>query len=74
MKIEWTVGKKLALGFGLALALLLIIGGVSLWSTASLLESVEKVRHTHEVLENLEAVLSLIKDAETGQRGFLLTR
>jgi PAS domain S-box-containing protein len=31
------------------------------------------VVHTHEVSEKLEHVLSVLKDAETGQRGFLLT-
>ena len=74
MKTEWTVGKKLALGFGLALALLLIVGGVSYWSINSLIENANWVAHTHQVLENLEAVISLLKDAETGQRGFVLTR
>ena len=36
-------------------------------------DSSRKVTHTHEVLVKLEHVLSLLKDAETGQRGFLLT-
>jgi CheY-like chemotaxis protein/signal transduction histidine kinase len=33
----------------------------------------QRVTHTLGVLEQLEAILSLAKDAETGQRGFLLT-
>ena len=32
----------------------------------------EWVDHTHSVLENLEATLSVIKDAETGQRGYII--
>ena len=72
--MQWTVGKKLAGGFGLALFLLLLIGGVSYWSVNSLIENSSWVAHTHEVLENLEGIISLLKDAETGQRGFLLTR
>ena len=35
--------------------------------------AVESVAHTREVLEQLENVLSSLKDAETGQRGYLLT-
>ncbi len=35
--------------------------------------SVQWVSHTNEVLTRLEAVLSTLKDAETGQRGYLLT-
>jgi CHASE3 domain sensor protein len=31
------------------------------------------VTHTHQVLSAIEAVSSELKDAETGQRGYLLT-
>jgi methyl-accepting chemotaxis protein len=74
MKIEWTVGKKLAMGFGLALVMLLIVAGASYWNINSLVENAGWVTHTHSVLEDLEGILSLLKDAETGQRGFVLTR
>lgn len=37
-------------------------------------EKLEWVIHTHEVITNSEKLLSSIKDAETGQRGFLLTQ
>jgi methyl-accepting chemotaxis protein len=73
MKTQWTVGKKLAAAFGLALLLLLLIGGVSFWSIGLLVRTGAKVAHTYQVLENLEALISLLKDAETGQRGYLLT-
>ncbi len=33
----------------------------------------EQVTHGYEVLRDIEALLSTLKDAETGQRGFLLT-
>ena len=35
--------------------------------------AVERVTQTLEVRHQLEALLSSVKDAETGQRGFLLT-
>jgi methyl-accepting chemotaxis protein len=73
MRGQWTVGKRLGAGFGLALLLLVLIAGVSYWSLSRLVDSASWVAHTHEVLENLEGVLSLLKDAETGQRGFLVT-
>jgi methyl-accepting chemotaxis protein len=72
--MSWTVGKKLAAGFGLALLLLFLVAGVSLWSIGVLVETSSWVTHTHEVLENLESVVALLKDAETGERGFLLSR
>src|SRR5713101_4483074 len=68
-----TIGKKIAAGFGLALAILVVIGALSYWSTAKLIETNRWVTHTHEVLANLESLLSLLKDAETGQRSYLLT-
>ena len=42
-------------------------------STQHLIEANRWVVHTHEVIEGLEDVLSVLKDAETGQRGFVLT-
>jgi len=36
-------------------------------------EKLKWVNHTHEVLSIKEALLSAMKDAETGQRGYLLT-
>ena len=60
-------------GFGLALTILIIIGSVSYRSMATLLETANSVTHTHEVLTKLESVISLLKDVETGQRGYLIT-
>ncbi|WP_242504916.1 CHASE3 domain-containing protein [Aliivibrio finisterrensis] len=36
-------------------------------------KKLEWVIHTHDVITNSEKLLSSLKDAETGQRGFLLT-
>lgn len=74
MNIQSSIGKKLLLGFGLGLLMLLIIGTISFWSLVTLVDNTFWVTHTHEVLEDLENILSLMKDMETGQRGFLLTR
>jgi methyl-accepting chemotaxis protein len=73
MTMKWTVGTKIGAGFGLALAILVAIGAVSYRSTTKLTDTSELVTHTHQVLEKLEEVLSGIKDAETGQRGYLIT-
>jgi methyl-accepting chemotaxis protein len=71
--MKWNVGMKIGAGFGIALAILVVIGAVSYRSTVKLTETAQWVAHTHEVLERLESVLSGMKDAETGQRGYLLT-
>jgi methyl-accepting chemotaxis protein len=70
---SWTFGRKIAFGFGLSVTMLLIVGGVAYRSTDALIENNEKVTHSHEVMETLGHVLSLMKDAETGQRGYVLT-
>lgn len=71
--MRWSVGTKIGMGYGLALIILIIIGVVSYRSTTGLIETSDKVAHTHKVLENLELVLSLLKDVETGQRGYTVT-
>ena len=71
--MKWSVGTKIGSGFALALIILIIIGAVSYRSTTGFIESAESVTHTHEVLQKLESLLSKYKDAETGQRGYILT-
>jgi methyl-accepting chemotaxis protein len=71
--MKWNVGMKIGTGFGLALAILVAIGTVSYLSIAKLNDTAEWVTHTYQVLEKLEALLSGLKDAETGQRGYIIT-
>jgi len=71
--MRWTIGTKIGGGFTLALLALLVIGLVSYRSITLLVDTSGQVTHTHHVIENLEQVLSLLKDAETGQRGYLIT-
>ncbi len=68
-----TIAKKITAGFGLALSTLVIIGGLSYRSTSRLIDNNEWVEHTHKVLIGLESVVSLLKTAESAQRGFILT-
>jgi methyl-accepting chemotaxis protein len=70
---NWTFGRKIALGFGLSVAVLLVVGGISYRSTDVLIDNDRSVSHSHAVLETVAHVLSIMKDAETGQRGFVLT-
>ncbi len=71
--MKWNVGTKIGAGFGLALAILLAIGIVAYQSSVKQTDTAGWVDHTHLVLQNLEGVLSGMKDAETGQRGFVIT-
>ena len=71
--MKWSVGSKIGCGFALALVIAVVIGGVSYRNTSQLVESAEWVTHTYQVLENLETLVSTLKDAETGQRGYVIT-
>ncbi|MEH2031570.1 MAG: GAF domain-containing protein [Nostoc sp.] len=66
--------KKVAAGFGLALAILVLIGTISYQSTQVLIHTSKKLNNTQLTINNLQELLSNIKDAETGQRGYILTK
>jgi len=60
-------------GFVVALLAVGIIGIFTYRSLQTREEAVERVTHTLLVIERFEALQSNLKDAETGQRGYLLT-
>lgn len=65
--------RTLTVGFGISLAILLLTSVASFISIRNLIYSANEVNHTNTVLKELENVISYAKDAETGQRGFLLS-
>ena len=65
--------SKLAAVFGTALIILLWIGMLSYRSNVQAEEDHRLVTHTHRVIENLETVLTDVLDAETGERGYIIT-
>jgi diguanylate cyclase (GGDEF)-like protein/PAS domain S-box-containing protein len=68
-----TVEKKIVAGFAVMLMMLLIVGFVSYRNTRKLIRDSNLVAHSHDVLDELEGALSALKDAETGQRGYIIT-
>jgi CheY-like chemotaxis protein/signal transduction histidine kinase/CHASE3 domain sensor protein len=62
-----------ALGLGAALVFFLVSGWVAYLNIQTLREDNQKIVHSHQVITTLDGLLSTVKDAETGQRGFLLT-
>jgi PAS domain S-box-containing protein len=65
--------KKLVAGLGILTAVLVVSAAVVYRNTRQLHEDANWVIHSHEVLDSLGDLLSTMKDAETGQRGFLIT-
>ncbi|MEH2238824.1 GAF domain-containing protein [Nostoc sp.] len=65
--------KKIAAGFGLASAILVLIGVVSYQNTRGSINNRILVKNTDKKINSLEELQSQIKDAETGQRSYILT-
>ena len=67
------VEKRIAFQFVLAATILVVVRVVGYVSLVEALSSARQAEHANEILRGLERVVSLLKDAETGQRGYLLT-
>jgi len=65
--------QKLVIAFGTALVILLWIGVLTFRRTLQEDEDQKWVSHTHLVTEKLDAALADLVDAETNQRGYLIT-
>ena len=64
---------SLVTGSVLIVLALILLAWIYYTNTRGLLETTQQVEHTWEVTTELEATLSGLKDAEAGQRGYLLT-
>jgi len=61
------------LGLGSALGLLLVVGSVSYWSVSGFLAASRNRRHAYEARGTLSNLLIHLEDAESGERGYVLT-
>ncbi len=61
------------LGFVIAVAAVAFISLLTYRALQARANAAQRVTHTLETVDQLETILSLVKDAETGQRGYLLT-
>ncbi|HWW41366.1 CHASE3 domain-containing protein, partial [Pedobacter sp.] len=68
-----TIKNNLRIGLGLSLLVLFVSSSASYFSIRNLIRNSELVAHSNDVISNLDNIISTLKDAETGQRGYLLT-
>ena len=73
-----TNGRHAARNFGRLLGPALVaaavtLGALTLWAAKSYEARLDAVNHTLDVQRRITSVLSVLQDAETGQRGYLLT-
>jgi len=71
MKIS--IGFKLWSSFIVILLVVLVVGVTAYQSMIKFAESTQEVNHTQTVLTRLSDLLTALIDAETGQRGYVLT-
>ncbi|MEH2270124.1 MAG: GAF domain-containing protein [Nostoc sp.] len=72
-KVRKQFFKKIAAGFGLASAILVLIGVVSYQHTRESTNNRSIVKNTYKKLNSVEELLTYIKDAETRQSAYILT-
>ena len=68
-----TLSPALRLAFAATLAVILGTSVISYQNARALFEESQRVAHTYEVRGMLSELLSGFEDAETGERGFLIT-
>lgn len=65
--------RQLQIVFSISIVVLLLSLYASFFSVQRLIDNSKLVNHTHEVLIQADNIISYMKDAETGQRGFIIT-
>ena len=69
---KWSIESKVLAGFGVALAILVFVGGLAYQSTLQYVEASRQVTQTHEAMAALEEIFSLMNQAESDQRGYII--
>ncbi|MGA2987953.1 MAG: PAS domain S-box protein, partial [Terriglobia bacterium] len=73
MKTKSVVNRKVQIAFGSAILIMLVVGAISYRAIVVSSDIDQWVRHTHEVLENLQDLRIAMESIESGYRGYILT-
>jgi hypothetical protein len=71
---EWTVGRKLALGFILSVAAVAVVGFIGYRGTTRADVAAERVAHTVEVRRHLALLLADLVELQNAVRGYVITQ
>jgi len=72
-KMHLTLERKIQIGFGIAVAIIVAVGAAALRSTTATVESALWVAHTLEVRRQLGATFADLITVETAVRGYVIT-
>ncbi|HEY9615385.1 MAG TPA: CHASE3 domain-containing protein, partial [Microcoleaceae cyanobacterium] len=70
---RFKIGTRIGGGFALGLTILTTIGVISYRTTTNLIENADRERKTYQVLGQLNTLETELVNAETGQRGYIIT-
>ena len=73
MRLRWSAAEKVNAGFFVALGIVTLIGVASITSIQRFAATTRDVNETHDALTDLQGVLLSLSDAESAQRGFIIT-
>lgn len=71
--MNWLIGRRATVGFAAALILIVVIGVVAYENAREFIETNQQVTHTVEVLAALDTILAHVAEAESSQRGYVIT-
>jgi signal transduction histidine kinase len=71
--MNWSVGTSATIGFALAVAVFISSAVLSYRNIRQVAENERRVAQTYAVLDSVRDNLAALVDAETGQRGYLIT-
>jgi PAS domain S-box-containing protein len=71
--VDTELDRPLLLGIALVVLLIVASAILSAYNVQRLRQDSQQVDHTHQVIATLEAVIEAVRDAESGQRGYIIT-
>lgn len=71
--MKWAINNKIVASFGITLVVLIVNAAITYRNINRAIADNNRVSRSNELLAALEGTLSTLKDAETGQRGYLIT-
>jgi methyl-accepting chemotaxis protein len=69
----WTFGRRVGTGFAITAIALVVVAIVGYRSITRLIATATWVRHTEEVRTEIAKLIAEVVDAETGQRGYVIS-
>ncbi|TVQ11235.1 MAG: response regulator [Leptolyngbya sp. DLM2.Bin27] len=70
---RFKIGTRIGAGFAVGLAILSVLGAIAYRTTTDLIRYAEEERESHQILGFLSDLEAELANAETGQRGYLIT-